>query len=139
MSINPKKIVGLKIRTSNENGQASRDIPQLWERFMQIQIPERLNDTIYVAYFDYEKDFTKPYSCLIGFEIAPEITISDKYEFHTLPSAKYQIFETKGPLPQSLIELWGQIWQAPLKRSYQTDFEVYDPASPTAIICIGIN
>lgn len=133
------KLLGLKIRTTNENGQAMQDISALWQRFMSTAIPNKLNDKIYVAYYEYEKDFTKPYSCLIGYEVADETPIPEGCATHTLPEANYQIFETKGPLPHSIIDLWQEIWKTPLNRSYQTDFEVYHPGSPVAEIHIGIS
>ncbi len=136
-----KKIVGLKIRTSNENGLAQREIPLLWHRFMTENIADkipRLSDNIYVLYYDYEKDFTKPYNCLIGFEVDPSTPIPPGLSSHTIPEANYKTFETKGPLPLSVIELWGEIWQTPLNRTYQTDFEVYAPTSPTAHVHIGV-
>ena len=138
----PKKIVGLMIRTTNENAQAQTEIPELWHRFMieniGAQITHRLSNSIYVAYYDYEKDHTKPYSCLIGFEVAPDAPIPPGLASHTIPAGNYQTFETTGPLPQAVIELWGRIWQTPLNRSYQTDFEVYNPTSPSVPIYIGI-
>ncbi len=135
----PKKIAGLKIRTTNENAQAQKEIPALWGQFMQLPpLPERLSDAIYVLYFDYEKDHTKPYSCLIGYEVDASASIPPELASHTIPSDHYQIFETKGPLPQSVIELWRHIWQTPLNRSYRTDFEVYSPGSPFALIHISI-
>lgn len=132
------KLIGLKIRTTNENGRAMQDISALWQRFMSTQFLGKLSDKIYVAYYEYEKDFTKPYSCLIGYEVGEETPIPDGFDSHTLPSANYKIFETKGPLPNSIIDLWQEIWQTPLSRSYQTDFEVYKPGSPVAEIHIGL-
>lgn len=147
MKFPEKKIAGLQIRTTNEKGQAQKDIPALWMQFEQEKIPSRipklLNLNIYVLYFDYEKDFTKPYSCLIGIEMHPNAEIPSGLSCQVIPAGEYTVFKAEGVLPQSLIEMWETIWQTPLKRSYKTDFEVYEPTllssnPPTVPIYIGV-
>jgi predicted transcriptional regulator YdeE len=135
----PKKIVGLMIRTTNENGKAKTEIAELWQRFMNLEpLPSRLSDTLYGVYFDYEKDYTKPYNYLLGYEVSPDTLVPEGLVSHTLPNDHYQIFEASGSMPQALIEKWVQIWQAPLNRAYKTDFEIYNSTSPSVPIYIGI-
>lgn len=51
MKIPAKKIIGLQIRTTNEDSQAQKDIPALWKQFEQekipSQIPHLLDSTLY--------------------------------------------------------------------------------------------
>ena len=68
--IKPFNIIGISVRTTNEGGQAATDIPALWNRFMSEGIADRIQNkidqSIYCIYTDYEKDHTKPYTTLIG-------------------------------------------------------------------------
>lgn len=34
MKIRPFNIIGISVRTTNENDQAAKDIPALWKRFI---------------------------------------------------------------------------------------------------------
>uniref|UniRef100_UPI0040486E9A GyrI-like domain-containing protein n=1 Tax=Flavobacterium sp. TaxID=239 RepID=UPI0040486E9A len=71
-SIETIHIVGIVKRTTNENQQAAKDIPLLWEKFMSEDIANKIskktNDNIYAIYSDYESDHTKPYTIYIGSE-----------------------------------------------------------------------
>ncbi|SPZ84683.1 Uncharacterised protein [Sphingobacterium multivorum] len=52
-------IIGLAIRTSNQNGQAAKDIPELWARFFKedvlSRIPNKISNELYCIYTEYEK------------------------------------------------------------------------------------
>ena len=64
------KIIGISVLTTNQNGQAMQDIGNLWKRFFSEQIlakiPNKVSDAIYSIYTDYQKDYTEPYTCIIG-------------------------------------------------------------------------
>nr|NGX46557.1 hypothetical protein [Chlamydiota bacterium] len=65
----PKYIMGLEVRTSNQPGEAEKDIPLLWEQFFQNggtePIPNKINGDIIALYSGYEGDYTEPYSVVI--------------------------------------------------------------------------
>ena len=67
-------VVGISIRTTNENGQATKDIPALWGKFMSEgiieKIPNKIDNTVYCIYTDYEKDHTKPYTTILGCKVS---------------------------------------------------------------------
>src|SRR5690606_22001317 len=73
VTIEKFSIVGLAIRTTNENGQAARDIPALWKRFMEERvadyIPDKADNALYCIYTDYEKDHTRPYTTILGCKV----------------------------------------------------------------------
>jgi len=66
LQINSFQIIGISVRTTNENGQAKKDIEKLWGEFMSEnmlkKIPNVTDETIYAIYTDYEGDHTKPYT-----------------------------------------------------------------------------
>ena len=56
------KIIGITVRTTNQDQKAAQDIPVLWDKFMwqglAEKIPNRENEAVYCVYTDYEKDYT---------------------------------------------------------------------------------
>jgi predicted transcriptional regulator YdeE len=123
-------IVGISVRTSNNNGEAARDIPALWNKFMvegiAEKIPNKVDETIYCLYTDYEKDHTLPYTTILGsavnnIEELPEALVSK-----TIEVVNYQKFTAKGNINEGVVfNEWMKIWNTDLDRAYTTDFEVY--------------
>jgi len=66
-------IIGIPVRTSNENGKSAQDIDALWEKFMSEnivgQIPNKISQNVYSVYTDYEGDYTQPYTTLLGCKV----------------------------------------------------------------------
>lgn len=130
MKIEPFKVIGIEVRTTNENNQAAQDIPVLWEKLMKENIveniPNKIDNTIYSIYTDYEKDHTKPYTTLLGckvenLDIIPEGMIGKSFE-----GGNYVKFTPKGNLAEDLvINEWIKIWNMDLERIFTADFEMY--------------
>lgn len=136
VSISPFHIIGISVRTTNENAQSTKDIPALWEQFMQEQIlekiPNKLDNTIYCMYTDYEKDHTRPYTTLIGCRVSSLDEIPENMTGKTISAAPYHKYTVKGNLQQNIVyNAWLKIWNEDLKRSYIADFETYDPTKQT--------
>lgn len=124
-------IVGIEVRTSNLNGQAAKDIPALWNRFMTEQVdrklPNKINNTIYALYTDYEGDHNAPYTTIIGYEVENLDNIPEEFTVKIVPKAEYAQFTAKGDLTKNaVIDVWMQIWNSSLDRKYTTDIEMYD-------------
>lgn len=69
------QIIGIEVRTTNQNSQAINDIGALWGgKFMEQgilkKIPNKVNSTIYCLYTDYEGDHLLPYTTVIGCEVS---------------------------------------------------------------------
>ena len=132
-------VIGVPIRTSPQNAMV--EIGSLWERFMQEQvgedIPNRIGDEYVVLYTDYEGDYTKPYTCILGHKVANLDTIPEGMVGREIESADYQVYSAKGEMPHALIDTWQKIWKTPADRAYKTDFEIYkDPT--TVDVYVGI-
>lgn len=133
-SIETIHIVGIAKRTTNENQQAAKDIPLLWEKFMSEDIVNKIskktNDNIYAIYSDYESDHTKPYTIYIGCPVESLDNIPENMVSKTIIKGNYTKFIAKGDYKQgSVYNEWMKIWNTPLERKYTTDFEVYDEKS----------
>lgn len=127
-------IIGLSVRTSNENNQAATDIPALWERFMtegiSSKITNRLSEEIYSLYTDYEKDHTKPYTTVLGYKVKDLTAIPEGLTGVSVPGKTFEVFTASGKLSDGIvIGEWMRIWNMPLDRAYTGDFEIYGAKS----------
>lgn len=130
VKIEPFNIIGISIRTTNENGQASKEIAELWSRFMseniQEKIPNKVDNEIYSLYTDYESDHTKPYTAILGCKVKNLDNIPNGMVGKSFDGGNYVKTTTKGDLMQGLIvNHWSKIFDMDLDRTYDTDFEIF--------------
>jgi len=146
--IEPFYVTGISERTTNENGQALIDIPALWNKFMSEgilqQIPDKVENSIYCLYTDYESDHTKPYTTILGCKVNGLKNIPEGMVGKTVAAGNYNKRTVTGNLLQGLVyNEWLKIWNAALPRIYTTDFEVYgdkllNPESAEVAIFIAV-
>ena len=142
-------IIGLAVRTTNENGQSAQDIPRLWENFFAqnsiAQIPNKVDPSIYCMYTDYEKDHTKPYTTILGCRVENLSSIPENMVGKTIEQSTYTKFIAKGNLATGVVfNEWVKIWNAELPRTFTADFEIYgnkaqDPEQAEVEIFVAIN
>ena len=123
-------VIGISIRTTNENGQSAQDLETLWGKFwgeeIQKQIPNKVSDDIYAVYTDYETDFTGPYTAIVGLPVSSLENIPEGFVGITIENAVYQKFVSKGKMPAAVYNTWLEIWgNKNLNRAYQADFTVH--------------
>ncbi|MEL7270847.1 MAG: GyrI-like domain-containing protein [Bacteroidota bacterium] len=123
-------IVGIATRTLNKPGKADKDIPQLWNKFMAEntlqRIPNKVDNTVYALYTNYEGDHTQPYTVVIGCNVASLDNIPEDMTVILIPESKYTQFMAKGDLTKdAVINTWMTIWSTDLNRTYTTDIEIY--------------
>ena len=127
------KIIGIEIRTTNENGQSRTDISELWKRFykedIKNKIPNKIDSDVIGLYTDYESDFRKPYTMIIGCRVSSLDELPGGMVGKAILSANYSVFNVRGKLPDELINTWKQIWSSDMSRAYTADFEVYGKRS----------
>lgn len=125
----PFPVIGLAVRTTNENGQSQKDIGLLWERFFKenilAQIPVKESNVLYCVYTDYESDATGAYTTLLGCKVTSLQTIPEGLTGITIPRTTYQVYTAVGKLPDVVLKTWQHLWQSPINRSYTADFDVY--------------
>jgi len=122
-----KFFIGLELRTNNE--ECSLAMPAHKEKFFRentlAKIPNKINGNILALYTDYEGDYTKPYSWILGCEVSSLDEIPEGLVGKVIPESKYAVFTTQGTFPQGLIAAWQAVWKSNLHRSYTSDFELY--------------
>lgn len=132
-NLTKRYIVGISVRTTNQNGQSQKDIGELWGKFyaqnVLASIPNKVSDDVYCIYTDYESDQNAPYTTIIGCEVSSKETIPAGMIFKEIPACKYQVYTAKGKLPDCVFGTWMHIWQNPIERQYAADFDVYGTKS----------
>lgn len=149
VSNNSILIIGISVRTTNQNNQAKEDIGNLWGRFMAEEIhdkiPNMTGQSIYAIYTDYEGDHTQPYTTILGYPVSTLAEIPEGMVGHEIEPADYEKFTAKGNLKgEAVIKTWHEIWNSDLDRAFTSDYEVYDeramdPSNGEADIFVALN
>mgnify|MGYP001799358486 CR=1 FL=1 len=123
-------VIGISVRTSNQDNRAMKDIPALWQRFQQENvlqnIPNMASGEVYCIYTEYEGDHMQPYTVVIGCQVSNLEEVPEGMTSLTIQAGSYERFEAKGNMLEGAVaQAWYAIWTSELDRCYQTDFEVY--------------
>jgi predicted transcriptional regulator YdeE len=124
-------IIGLAVRTTIENGKLIDDLSQLWNHFIanniKDNIPNKIDNTIYRIYTDYEQDHKKPFTAIIGCRVTHLNDVPDGFAAKEITGGNYMVMTAKGKPSDGIVLLeWMKLWNANEQRAYKTDFEVYD-------------
>lgn len=148
VKIEPFKIIGISIRTTNENGQASQEIAELWQRFMSedviSKIPNKIDNSVYSLYTEYESDHTKPYTAILGCKVENLDNVPNGMVGKSFDGGTYSKTTAKGDLMQGLVvNQWSKIFEMELDRTYDADFEIFgekaqNPANAEVDFYVGI-
>ncbi len=130
IKIEPFKVIGIAIRTTNVEGQSAQDMAQLWSRFfaeaIQEKIPNKTDNSLLTLYTNYEGDHMQPYDALIGCRVSSIDEIPEGMVAHSCEGGVYQKYLAKGDITQGVVaQTWFDIWSQKMERSYSTDFEEY--------------
>lgn len=130
MQLEKFNVIGISVRTTNQNGQSMQDIPALWARFVAEgiinQIPDKVDNTVYGIYTDYEGDHTMPYTTIIGCKVNSLDNIPDGMMGKEISGGKYEQFTAKGNIAEGAVfNEWVRIWAAGYDRAFTSDIEVY--------------
>jgi predicted transcriptional regulator YdeE len=138
-------IVGIGIRTSNEDGQAAAAINTLWQNFFEFEvidkIPDREGPEVYAVYWAYEGDHTKPYRFTIGCKTKADAPRG--LEKVSIKPGLYHVLSAQGEQPAALVKAWESVWTGTLNRAFATDFEIYgrrffEPGLHEVLVHVGI-
>jgi len=130
VKIDPFLLIGTSVRTSNKNDLASEQIAALWGEFLEkkliARIPNKVDETIYSLYTEYEGDYTQPYTAILGCKVHSLEHIPDGMVGKSFSGGDYVKTTAKGNLMNGLIvNHWKSIFNMDLDRKYTADFEVF--------------
>ena len=148
-TVTPFYMMGMAIRTTNEQQQAAKDIPALWEAFLlgnaAAKIPGIQSQDIYCVYTEYESDYTRPYTVILGYKVDSLDHIPEGFKGLHIEGGAFKKVTAAGRLSDGIVyDAWLQIWNAGWNRSYTADFEVYgakaqDPDAAEMDIFVAVN
>lgn len=125
-------VVGISVRTTNQNYQSQSDITKLWEIFfrngyLQQLLPNKVSSDIYCIYTDYESDYTGEYTALLGYKVSSKNGIPTNLglTIKEFTESKYYKYISEGELPYAVGKTWAYIWQSNIQRRYLADFDIY--------------
>lgn len=138
VTIEPFKVIGIAVRTTNENGQSAQDIGQLWGKFMAEgiaeKIPNKIDASVCSIYTNYQGDQTEPYDTILGCKVSSIEKVPDGMVAQAFDGGTYGKFISKGDLTKGVVfGTWAEIWQKDLDRVFTADFEVYGEKSQNPI------
>ena len=95
VELEEKRLEGIGIRTTNQEGKAIQDIAQVWQGFfaegIYDKIENKANGKTIGLYTDYEGDFTKPYYFMAGCEVTARGTVPSHSKYNPKNHSKRQI------------------------------------------------
>lgn len=107
------KVVGKAIRVTTKDGENFKRIPKFWEESCQNGFYEKLcsisegADILGICMNDFSNE---QFTYVIATE-KPEGFISDHLTETEIPASTWAVFESVGPMPDSIQKLWGRIFQ----------------------------
>jgi len=130
VNIAPFQLIGISVKTINENGQAANEIAEMWGKFLHENlldaIPNKIDNTVYSLYTDYEGDHTQPYTVMLGCRVKHLHDIPEGMVGKAFDGGNYVKTTAKGDLTNGLIvNEWSKIWEMDLERMYTADFEAF--------------
>lgn len=124
-------VIGISVRTTNQNNQSQKDIGELWGKYMQgniaALIPNKESEDTYCVYTDYESDANGKYTTVLGCKVKSLDSVPKGMMGITIPAANYNVYTAKGKLPDCVVNTWMGIWISDIARRYASDFDIYRP------------
>jgi predicted transcriptional regulator YdeE len=109
-----------------------------WQKFFEEgilhKIPNKIGSNIYARYTDYASDRNGEYSFVIGAMVKKGTIAPDGMVLKTVAGGRFAVLNSdQGLLPKIVPGVWREIWkledEKELRRTYNTDFEIYDQRS----------
>lgn len=148
VTIESFKVIGIAVRTTNENGQSAQDIGQLWSTFMSEaiadKIPNKVDANVFSIYTNYQGDHTKPYDTILGCKVNSLDEIPEGMVGQSFDGGTYRKFISKGDLTKGIVfGTWSEIHNQNLNRVFTADFELYgekaqNPTDAEVEVYVGI-
>lgn len=125
------KLIGISVRTTNQNNQVQEDLGKLWGQFssenINEEIPNKISNEILAIYTDYQSNDTEDYTTIIGVPVSTLTEIPNGMIGQEFQPENFKKFIAKGEMPKAVDDTWINIWEQDknLNRKYTYDFELY--------------
>ena len=125
------KLIGISVRTTNQNNQVQEYLGKLWGQFssenIHQEIPNKISNEILAIYTDYQSNDTEDYTTIIGVPVSTLNEIPNGMIGQEFQPENFKKFIAKGEMPKAVDDTWINIWEQDknLNRKYTYDFELY--------------
>ena len=123
-------VLGFHARASNAN---PRKIGDLWRIFnaggREQSIPARIREEHYCVYCEYQSDWTKEFTVVVGCAVAADADVPEGMKKVQIAAGRFAVWCPEGPLPQGVFDAWADVWKTPIDRLYEADYDVYGDTS----------
>jgi len=121
-------VAGLSARTNNYSPDMGNVISGLWDQFMRIypSVMYKVNEKTLGIYTEYEGRETEDYSVLAACEVENREEQPGGITIKIIPAGIYAKFIVEGDGKESVANVWQQLWNMDLHRSFVCDFEEYE-------------
>jgi len=140
-------IIGIELRTTNENGKAFAEIPPFWGKFFAegivAQIPNKQSNDVYAIYTNFANEGQNNlgiYSLIIGCPVTSLENIPEGFVSVELANGNYNVFTVKENKAELVGEAWQEIWalsesdkEWDSRRAYKAEFELYSESGEIEI------
>ncbi|NCC16268.1 MAG: AraC family transcriptional regulator [Clostridia bacterium] len=129
VQLHEKKVMGIRIRTGNDDANMSNQIGMAWQIFfgggIYASMPNKINDKTIGLYTNYENGVSGKYDVMICCEVEEGATLPENVQSETIAEGKYARFIVRGHVQRAVQEFWVKLWGMALDRKYGCDFEEY--------------
>ena len=127
-------VMGLHTRASNTELNKIGDV---WAKFHASGdheiVAARLNNMHYCVYCEYEGDHTQPFTVVVGCEVPEGTPEVDGLRAVRIDAGKFAVYKRLYERPNPVFAMWEEIWQTPLDRRYQADYDRYGAADGISV------
>lgn len=141
ISVDGLTVAGFSVRTINKDEfqPETAKLPGLWGRLASSGLMKG-QTAVYGVYSDYESDVSGFYKVTAGIPLSP--SLESEYETVSVLPGQYLAFSAKGPMPQTVVQIWQCVWNyfdenQEYTRNFLSDFELYTSEEDVAVY-IGI-
>ena len=124
VELKERRVVGVGVRTSNEAPDMVEKIGRVWADFLGGQwqkLTDRQDAPLLGLYTNYDwADGSYDMLAAAESDVCP-----DGFRAVTIPGGKYAKFTFRGNVQEATAKAWAEVWQEPLARAFQVDFEEY--------------
>ncbi|GEM_PF-3590914 len=128
------KLAGIDLgrETESTNGQAEKDRAELWQRFQDEGIADKLkgktsSEIILVSYRPRRPPTSQdPFRYYMGMPVGDSEDQPEGIDTFTLPAGSYHKESASGNIPECVKQKWAEINSSDIQRSLENDYEVYN-------------
>ncbi|MEQ7050849.1 AraC family transcriptional regulator [Paenibacillaceae sp. P-4] len=133
-------VIGKSFQTTTRDGENTREIPKFWKdshadgTVAKIAALGKNQDTLGICYGAQQGGEVFNYAIAVETDRTES---EGEYDFIQIPAATWAVFTSTGPMPDSIQDVWGRIYQewfpaTDYEQAEIPDFELYPPGNPWA-------